>query len=310
MIDTSRKSETLREASAEARVKMAKNTVKAVKENRVPKGNVLEIARAAAVFAAKKTSELIPFCHPLPIDFIGIDYTIHENEIVITSKVKSIWKTGVEMEALTAVSLAALTIYDMVKPMDKEVVIEKIFLLEKKGGKSDFSNEFSRPVRAGILVISDSTFKGERKDNSGIIIRDKLKEFLVEVEEYIILPDDSEAISKEMVRLCDDTKLDIIISTGGTGLGPRDLTTEATAKILDRTVPGMAEALRSHGNIRTPYAMLSRSLAGVRGKTIIVNLPGSSRGASESMDALFPGILHGLKMIWGGGHDHKKKKGR
>lgn len=309
MIDVSHKSETLREASAEARVKMAKNTVLAVKEDRVPKGNVLEIARAAAVLAAKKTPELIPFCHPLPIDFVGVDYIIHENEIIIKTKVKSIWKTGVEMEALTAASVAALTIYDMVKPLDKEVVIEKIFLLEKKGGKSDFSNEFSTPVKAGILVISDSTFKGEREDNSGIIIREKLKEHSVVIEEYVILPDDIEAISQEIVRLCDDRQLDIIISTGGTGLGPRDLTFEATAKILDRTIPGMAEALRIHGNKRTPYAMLSRSLAGVRGKTIIVNLPGSSRGASESMDALFPGILHGLKMVWGGGHDHKEKKG-
>lgn len=309
MIDVSHKSETLREASAEARVKMAKNTVLAVKEDRVPKGNVLEIARAAAVLAAKKTPELIPFCHPLPIDFVGVDYTIHENEIIIKTKVKSIWKTGVEMEALTAASVAALTIYDMVKPLDKEVVIEKIFLLEKKGGKSDFLNEFSTPVKAGILVISDSTFKGEREDNSGIIIREKLKEHSVVIEEYVILPDDIEAISQEIVRLCDDRQLDIIISTGGTGLGPRDLTFEATSKILDRTLPGMAEALRIHGNKRTPYAMLSRSLAGVRGKTIIVNLPGSSRGASESMDALFPGILHGLKMVWGGGHDHKEKKG-
>lgn len=309
MIDTSCKSETLREATAEARIRMAENTVMAVKEDRVPKGNVLEIARAAAVLAAKKTSELIPFCHPLPIDFVGIDYTIQKNEIIIQSKVKSIWKTGVEMEALTAVSVAALTIYDMVKPLDKEVVIEKIFLLEKKGGKSDFSNEFSTPVKAGILVISDSTFKGEREDNSGIIIREKLEEHSVVIEEYVILPDDIEAISQEIVRLCDDAQLDIIISTGGTGLGPRDFTSEATAKILDRTIPGMAEALRIHGHKRTPYAMLSRSLAGVRGKTIIVNLPGSSRGASESMDALFPGILHGLKMVWGGGHDHKEKKG-
>ncbi len=309
MIDTSHKSETLREARAEARVKMAKNTVNAVKEDLVPKGNVLEIARAAAVLATKKTSELIPFCHPLPIDFVGIDYTIHENEIIITSEVKSIWKTGVEMEALTAASVAALTIYDMVKPLDKEVVIEKIFLLEKKGGKSDFLNEFSSPVRAGILVLSDSTFKGEREDKSGIIIRDKLKEHSIVIEEYIILPDDIEAISQEMVRLCDETQLDIIISTGGTGLGPRDVTSEATAKILDRTIPGMAEALRSHGNKRTPYGMLSRGLVGVRGKTIIVNLPGSSRGARESMDALFPGILHGLKMVWGGGHNNKEKKG-
>ena len=123
------------------------------------------------------------------------------------------------------------------------------------------------------------------------------------MDEYKILPDDIEAISNEIIRLSDVEKFDIVITTGGTGLGPRDVTSEATFGILDRTTPGLVEAMRTFGGKRTPYAMLSRSVAGVRGKTLIVNLPGSSRGADESMSALFPGILHGLKMLWGGGHD-------
>jgi molybdenum cofactor biosynthesis protein MoaC len=308
VIDISGKFETLREARAEARVKMAESTVEAVRKGRVPKGNVLEIARVAAVMATKKTSELIPFCHPLPVDFVGIDYKMKKNEIAIRSEVRSIWKTGVEMEALTAVSVAALTIYDMLKPLDKELVIEKIVLLEKKGGKSDFQDRFPKPLKTGILVISDSTFKGERKDKSGEIIRNRLKEYPIILEEFIILPDDKETISKEIIRLSDKQKLDIIITTGGTGIGPKDVTPEATEEVLDRIVPGITEAMRSFGQRRTPYAMLSRNVAGVRGKTLIINLPGSSRGVEESMNSLFPGILHSMKMIRGGGHNSSKNK--
>jgi molybdenum cofactor biosynthesis protein MoaC len=308
MIDISSKFETLREARAEARVKMAESTVEAVRKGRVPKGNVLEIARAAAVMATKKTSELIPFCHPLPVDFVGINYEMKKNEIAIRSEVRSIWKTGVEMEALTAVSVAALTVYDMLKPLDKELVIERIVLLEKKGGKSDFQDRFTKPLKGGVLVISDSTFKGERKDKSGEIIKNKLKAYPISLQEFKILPDDKETISKEVIRLSDKQKLDIIITTGGTGLGPKDVTPEATLEVLDRTVPGITEAMRSFGQRRIPYAMLSRNVAGVRGKTLIINLPGSSRGVEESMSVLFPGILHSMRMIWGRGHNSSQKR--
>jgi cyclic pyranopterin monophosphate synthase len=308
MIDISSKFETLREARAEARVKMAESTVEAVRKGQVPKGNVLEIARVAAVMAAKKTSELIPFCHPLPVDFVGIDYKMKKNEIAIRAEVRSIWKTGVEMEALTAVSVAALTVYDMLKPLDKKLVIEKIVLLKKKGGKSDFQDRFTKPLKGGVLVISDSTFKGERKDKSGEIIKNKLKTYPISLQEFKILPDDKETISKEIIRLSDKQKLDIIITTGGTGIGPKDITPEATLEVLDRTVPGITEAMRSFGQRRVPYAMLSRNVAGVRGKTLIINLPGSSRGVEESMSVLFPGILHSMRMIWGRGHNSSQKR--
>ncbi len=308
MIDISDKYETLRQAKAEARVKMAGSTLEVVKKDQVPKGNVLEIARAAAVLASKKTAELIPFCHPIPVDFVGIDFEMKKNEIVIRSEVKSIGKTGVEMEALTAVTIAALTVYDMLKPLDKELVIEQIVLLEKKGGKNDFKDRFPRPIKAGILVISDSTFKGKRKDKSGKILENRLKEHNVMIQEYKILPDNKEIISQELKRLSDKKKLDIILTTGGTGLGPKDVTPEATLEVVDRTGPGITEAMRNYGQKRVPFAMLSRNVAGVRGKTLIVNLPGSSRGAEESMRILFPSVLHSLKMIWGRGHNNLRKK--
>lgn len=308
MIDISDKFETLRTAKAEARIKISERAFQAVMRKRVPKGDVLEVARASAVLAAKKTSDFIPFCHPLPLDHVGIEYEMNESEIVIKSEVKAIWRTGVEMEALTASSVAALTVYDMLKPLDSDIIIEKIVLLEKTGGKSNFSTRFSRPVTSAVLVISDSTFEGKRQDKSGKIIQEKLIEHSVEVKEYKILPDDKEAITQELLRLSDEVGVDIIFTTGGTGLGPKDLTPEATLKALDLTAPGIAEVMRNFGQRRTPYSMLSRSIAGVRAKSLIINLPGSSRGAKESIDSLFPGIFHALKMIRGGGHESKKRK--
>ncbi|MCK4931420.1 MAG: bifunctional molybdenum cofactor biosynthesis protein MoaC/MoaB [Candidatus Aminicenantes bacterium] len=308
MIDTSNKYETFREAKAEALVRVSDGTIEALKKQEIPKGDVLEVARTAGIIAAKKTSELIPLCHPIPIDCVKIEYELGNNVISIRSEVRAIWKTGVEMEALTAVSVAALTVYDMLKPVDKKIVIERTVLLEKSGGKSDFQEHFHKSLSAGVIVISDSTFKGERKDKSGEIIKTRLKEFPIVVKEFKILPDNKGEISRVLKKLADEEKLDIILTTGGTGLGPKDVTPEATQEVLHRAVPGITEALRTFGQKRTPRAMLSRNVAGIRGETLIINLPGSSRGVEESLNRLFPGVLHGIKMLWGEGHNHSGKK--
>lgn len=303
MIDVSSKFETLREAHAQASVKMKKETIEIVKAGKVPKGDVVSVAKIAGTLAAKRTSELIPLCHPVPIDWVNIEISFKEKEIVIDALVRTTWKTGVEMDALVAVSIAALTVYDMLKPIDDSMMISYVKLVEKKGGVSQFTEEISPPLKTAVIVISDSTFKGERKDKSGNIIIEKLKKQPVEVVEYKILPDDKDAIKKELQKFCDEIRVDLIITTGGTGFGPKDLTVEATKEVLEREAPGVVEALRSYGQKRTPYSMLSRGVAGIRKNTIIINLPGSSKGASESMNALFPGILHAYRMVRGGGHD-------
>lgn len=301
MFFTDNKIETLRTAVAESLITMKSETLSRVKEKTTPKGDVLELARTAGVLAAKKTPELIPYCHPLPIDGVKVDFEFVENGIRITACVKTIWKTGVEMEALTAVSIAALTIYDMCKPIDKEMEIKSTRLIEKKGGKSDFVERIPKGLKAAVMVTSDGTAKGVREDKSGKIIRDKLSQLGIENVEYIILPDEKELIKNELLRLC-EKEIRLIVTTGGTGLGPRDVTVEATREVIDREVPGVAEAMRRFGQDRTPYAMLSRGLVGLRGKTIIINMPGSSRGTEESMEAIFPAVLHSYKMIGGGGH--------
>ncbi|MDO8461492.1 MAG: bifunctional molybdenum cofactor biosynthesis protein MoaC/MoaB [Deltaproteobacteria bacterium] len=301
MIDISGKIETLRSAIAESRVFAKKETIGRAERGETPKGDVLTTARVAAVLAAKKTAELIPYCHPLLLDSVAVDFKIRETEIVVQTTVRSIGKTGVEMEALTAASIAALTIYDMLKPIDKEVLIGETKLLEKKGGKSDFGETFLSPLKSAVLVTSDSVSAGKKADRSGKIIVEEMKRFPLDLRYYEIVPDDPAKIRQKLIGWVEEG-IRLIVTTGGTGLGPRDLTVETVKGLIEREVPGIAEAIRSYGQRRTPYAMLSRGVVGVRGKSLFVTLPGSSRGVKESMAAVFPNLLHIFNMMEGGGH--------
>ena len=306
MIDVSSKFCTLRYAKAEGILTASQKTISRVVNNKVPKGDVLQVARAAGIAAAKRTAEWIVFCHNLPIDWLELDFEVKADSIIATSKVKAIWKTGVEMEALTAVTAALLNIYDMLKPLDDDITFGRFRLIEKKGGKSQFTDKFTTPLKGAVIVISDDTFVGKRKDNSGKIVQKFLTNYPVDVQTYEVIPDDSERITERLIQLVDEQKIRLIITTGGTGFGPKDLTPEATRKVIQIEAPGIAEAIRSHGKMRTPYAMLSREVAGLRKKSLIINLPGSSRGALESLEALFPGLLHIFPMIWGGKHEKIK----
>lgn len=302
MRDVGNKQDTLREAKAEAFVSMKAETAELIREGKVEKGNVLETARAAGILAAKKTSDLIPLCHNLPLDFVSLEFEIMKDKLKITTHVKTVWKTGVEMEALLAASVAALTVYDMLKPHDESLEIQSVKLISKSGGKSDFQEVFKTPPRCAILVTSDGTFAGKRKDKSGKIIQERLEACGAEVADYCILPDDEQKIYEKLEEYCKN-KMDIVFTTGGTGLSPRDVTVEATKRLIEREAPAIAEYARAFGFRRTPHSMLSRGITGVKGKTLIVNLPGSSKGASESLDALLPGIFHAFPMLAGGGHN-------
>jgi cyclic pyranopterin phosphate synthase len=302
VIDISRKASTLRTAVARAEVRMSAATIGIIQRGEAPKGDPLPVARVAGVQAAKNTSALIPYCHSLTLDFVGVEFALGEAGVTITATARAIHKTGVEMEALTAASVAALTIYDMLKMLDDSLAITEIVLVSKTGGKSDFRDEFETPLRAAVLVMSDSIAAGKKDDRSGRAIVDRLKSEGIEVPDYRIVPDDEALIEQTLRRYADEMHLDLVITTGGTGLGPRDRTPEAMAKLIEREAPGISEALRSYGQARTPRAMLSRGRAGVRGKTLIINLPGSTRGVQESLDALFPGVRHAFGMLAGGGH--------
>jgi molybdenum cofactor biosynthesis protein MoaC len=297
MVDVGDKPETLRVAVAQAIVKVEPSTMDLIKEGNSPKGNIVDAARLSATLAAKKTWELLPYCHLIDIDSIRVDITLQEKSIEVLVSVKTIAKTGVEMEAMTGACIGALTIYDMLKPMDENLSIESIRLVNKEGGLKTFFERFDRKLRAGVIVTSDS--RGKKEDKSGKIIIDRLLNYAFEVVEYKIIPDEMHLIEFELNRFCDDLGVDLLLTTGGTGLGPRDVTPEATRKIIQKEINGVTEALRSYGQKRTPLSMLSRGTAGIRGNTVIVNLPGSVKGVSESLDCLFPGILHIYKMIFG-----------
>ena len=301
MRSISRKTETLRRAVAEAKVQADRETIKKLLANDVPKKDILPIARAAGVMAAKKTPELLPYCHPLALDWVEIEFEVGETVITIRATVETVAKTGVEMEALTAVSVAALTVYVMLKPIDDHLEILGTKLLEKTGGKSHFKEKIPPGFNAAVIVASDSTSKGTRSDKSGRLIEERLKSFGIE-SSYQVIPDEKSVIS-QAIRDCCDKGVRLVVTTGGTGLGPRDVTVEATEDVVDRQIPGIMEAARSFGQRRTPYAMLSRGIAGQKGKTIVLNLPGSSKGVEESLDAVFPSVLHAYRMMRGASHE-------
>ena len=303
MVDITFKASTLRIATAQAVVVVSKQeTIEAINNKTVPKGDVFAMSKAAGLLGVKKTSDLLPDCHPMPIEFTGIEYNIEGLEITVTMTVKTIYKTGVEVEAMHGASIVALNMYDMLKPIDKGIEICTIKLLHKKGGKSDFKDKYRTDLTAAVIVCSDSISAGQKEDKAGKAIIKKLEESSVEIKDYAIIPDEIEDIQKAVLKHAAG-KTDMVLFTGGTGLSKRDITPEALKPILDREIPGIAEAARSYGQDRTPYAMLSRSVAGVKDQTLVLALPGSTKGAEESMDSLFPAILHVFRILKGARHD-------
>lgn len=292
MKDVTAKAQTLRTAVAEAYLSTPGEALKRLVEGQTEKGDALEVARTAGIMAAKRTWEVIPFCHPLPISHVEISYGFEADGVRIRAVTKCIAPTGVEMEALTAANVAALTLYDMLKPHATQLEIRSVRLVEKKGGKSDYRDVLEPPVKAAVIVLSDSVAAGEKEDRAGQAVLHALRaEESVEVGPYEILPDDSQQLSAKVKALVQEG-VDLILTVGGTGLAPTDVTVEAIEPLIEREIPGIMETARSYGQRRTPYAMLSRGIAGMIDGTLVITLPGSTRGAGETMEALFPSALH------------------
>ncbi|MEN9701039.1 MAG: hypothetical protein RIR55_342 [Bacteroidota bacterium] len=302
MVNITHKSSTLRIAIATGIVKVSKQeTIDAIQNRMVPKGDVFEFSRAAGLLACKKTYEAVPDCHPLPIEFTSIKHEINGLEIKIVVEVHTVYKTGVEVEAMHGVMITALTMYDMLKPIDKAVEISNIKLEEKKGGKSDIKYAYPETLKVAVITCSDSISNGVGVDKSGDIVVAHLKKHKLGVAYKKVIADDFDTIQNEAKQLITNG-FQLILFTGGTGLSKRDVSPDAIRPLIDREVPGVMEVARNYGQQRTPYAMLSRGIAGFAGDSLLITLPGSPKGAEESMQAIFPYILHVFRVNEGVKH--------
>ncbi|HEX2305221.1 MAG TPA: bifunctional molybdenum cofactor biosynthesis protein MoaC/MoaB, partial [Nitrososphaeraceae archaeon] len=265
MFDVGAKPDSYRTARARAVLNIDANTAVLIGQGKSPKGDIVEAAKIAATSGAKKTSDLIPYCHPIPLDHIEVQVSVKSQAIEVEVEVKSIWKTGVEMEALSGACIGALTVYDMLKPIDNSLFISSVKLVQKSGGIGDFAVKEGNKIRTGVIVVSDSVAAGMRADKSGKFIVKALKDRGIDVAKYKVVPDDSSLIEKLLTKYSDDLHLNLIFTTGGTGLGKRDVTPEATRRVIDKEITGITEGSRAYGQRRTPLSMLSRGVAGVRG---------------------------------------------
>lgn len=303
MKDITSKPETLRSATAQAVLESKPEYIRLLEKRLTEKGDALEAARFAGTMAAKRTWELIPLCHPISLSVVTIDYEFSDRKVIVIAHVRAIAATGAEMEALTAASVAAITLYDMLKPhAGTNIVIGDVKLIKKTGGKSQYLRHLKQPCKAAVILLSDSVSAGTNCDVSGARACERLTAAGFEVTGPVLLPDEPDRLRQVIGE--QSKQADLVLTVGGTGISPRDTTVDAIKDMLDRELPGIAETARAHGQRRTPYAMLSRAIAGTIARALVITVPGSVRGVEEYLDALMPGIVHALGILQGEKHAH------
>jgi cyclic pyranopterin monophosphate synthase len=327
MVDVGDKEITSRVAVAAGRLLVSPRVIELLRADGIPKGDALGVARVAGILAAKRTPDLVPLCHPLPISGVEVDLELAPDAIEIRARVRTTGRTGVEMEALTSVAVAGLTLHDMVKAVDPLAVLTDVRVLSKSGGRSgDWQRSDSHhgspptPVPtagalvagispglpngalARVLTVSDRAHGGVRDDRSGPLLASLLADIGFLIDGVTVVPDEADAVTGAL-RDGVSTGIDLIVTTGGTGFSPRDVTPEATARVITREAPGLVEMLRAADRERVPTSILSRAVAGIAGSSVIVNLPGSTGGVRDGVAVLAPVIGHAIAQVRGGG-DH------
>ncbi len=315
MINVGRKRPTRRWAVAVGTIKMGADAFHRVKNGTLPKGDALGLAEAAGITGAKKTPELIPMCHTLPLDQVTIHCVLNDedNSVSVYCQAVAFAKTGVEMEALAGANNALLTIWDLTKGVDPNLQIGDIKLLVKTGGKSGIwinasgipdwlHDQLPNPKslkekRVGILVMSDRASKGEYKDESGEVLNDIFINAGAEIVSHNVIPDDFNTIAEHINSVCSNQKPDLLIASGGTGPGPRDVTPDVLEQISDRMLNGLGDVLRTESLYFTDTAWLSRMTAGMVGATLVIAFPGSPKAVKECWDILEPFLGDALNKI-------------
>lgn len=323
MVNINNKQASYRRAIAQGRIIVGENAFQHIQQRTLPKGDALTLAEIAGINGAKKAHETIPLCHPLQLEHVCLHTHLEEATYSVTvyCMVSAVAKTGVEMEALAGVNSALLAIYDLTKMVEPALTISDLRLLVKEGGKKGrwvhpdgipaelqtfLSTPSTRPledVSAAVITLSDRAAAGDYTDKSGEYLQTALRELGCSVVHTDILPDNKQLIIDHLQTLVTTEAPQLIITTGGTGLAPTDVTPEAIAACCDKLIPGFGELLRNQGAQHTPYAWLSRSIAGIIQQTLIIALPGNPKAISESIDSIKALLPHALHIAQAGQHD-------